>query len=105
MLDLIKLVIYFQVRFPDTWDYFQVLSDVVPTSLKLQQQLDELAIEFASATTIVAAFETPAAVCGRGTNAASPIIQTLTNTILGTDKSYIVCMKGSWFVRRAAQRL
>ena len=56
--------------------------------------LDELAIEFASATAFVAALESPAAVCGRGTNAASPNIQTLPNAILGTDKSYIVCMKG-----------
>src|SRR5215468_10546166 len=43
----------------------------------------------------VVALESPAAVCGRETNAASPNIQTLPNAILGTDKSYIVCIKGS----------
>jgi len=64
--------------------------------------LDELAIEFASDTAFVAALESPAAVGGRKTNAASPNIQTLPNAIRGTDKSYIVCMKGSLVCTRFA---
>jgi hypothetical protein len=57
--------------------------------------LDEIVIEFASAIAFVAALEVLAAVCGRATNAASPSIQTRPKAIFGTDKSIIVCMKGS----------
>src|ERR1700676_1638963 len=44
---------------------------------------------------LAAALAVLAAVCGRGTNAASPVRHTRPNAILGTARSWIVCTNGS----------